>query len=79
MRLDDLLSFTHVTPFVPFRIQMNSGRTFDIRHPEMIKVGRMTSLIFTDSGAADTVHERFDMVSHVLMESVGAIEAKQSA
>jgi len=24
-------------PFRPFRIRMNSGRTFDIRHPEMVR------------------------------------------
>lgn len=79
MRLEDLVSFTQATPFAPFRIQMNSGKIFDIRHPEMIKIGRTTSLIFTYTGDRDPVHERFDMVSHVLMESVATIEAKQSA
>ena len=79
MRLVDLVSFTQATPFTPFRIQMNSGKTFDVRHPEMIKVGRSTSLLITYSGEGATAYERFDIVSHVLMESVGAIEAKQSA
>jgi hypothetical protein len=35
MRPDDLLAWVHAAPFQPFRICLNSGRTYEIRHPEM--------------------------------------------
>ena len=38
------------TPFHAFRIVLNSGRAYDIRHPEMLKVGRITMNIFTYAG-----------------------------
>jgi len=41
-------------PFRPFRIKMASGSTFEIRHPEMILVGRTSVRVYTapegDSG-----------------------------
>ena len=50
MRADDLLAWNRATPLVPYRIRLNSGRTFDIRHPEMIRVGRTTVSVFTFAG-----------------------------
>ena len=50
MRAEDLLTWNRATPFVPYRIRLNSGRTFDIRHPEMVKVGRTTMHIFSFIG-----------------------------
>ena len=34
----------HVTaePFRPFRIHTASGRIFEVRHPEVVRVGRTT-------------------------------------
>ncbi len=40
-------SYVTAEPFRPFRIHMASGRTFEIRHPEMVQVGRTTMTIFT--------------------------------
>ena len=40
MRPDTLLSYARAVPIRPFRLTMNSGRAFDVRHPEMIRVGR---------------------------------------
>ena len=79
MRADDLYTWTRAENFLPFRIHLNSGRAFEIRHPETIKVGKTTALIFTYSGSPDAPHERVDMVSLVLMESVEVIESARSA
>ena len=38
-------------PFRPFRLNMASGKTFEIRHPEMIKVSKTFLVVF--SPAAD--------------------------
>jgi hypothetical protein len=63
-------------PFRPFRIQMSSGRTFDIRHPEMVQVGRTTMTIFTYmSDNPEDARERQTEVSLLLTESVEPLDA----
>lgn len=79
MRPDDLLSWTRATPFTPFRIRLNSGRSFDIRHPEMLRVGRSALNVYTFTGESSDPFERMEMVSLVLIESVESIEASRVA
>ena len=79
MRADDLLTWTRAVPFVPFRIRLNSGRTFDIRHPEMLRVGRSTANVYSFAGEPADPYERMEMISLVLIESVEPIEAAHVA
>ena len=79
MRPADLLQMVRATPFEPFRIRLNSGRTFEIRHPEMVKVGKSSAYLFTYSVEEDDVIERADIVSLLLMEAFEPIEPKRSA
>jgi hypothetical protein len=79
MRPDDLLSWGRAKPFVPFRIRLNSGHTFDIRHPEMLRVGRSTVYVFTFAGEPADPFERMEMVSLVLIESIEALETARPA
>lgn len=63
-------------PFRPFRINMASGKTFEIRHPEMVQVGRTTVTIFTYmSDDPDEAKEREQEVSMLLIESVEPLNA----
>ncbi len=55
-------------PFRPFRIRMASGQTFEVRHPEMILVGRNTARIYTT--AASNGHEAWHEVSLLMVESL---------
>lgn len=75
MRGEDILRWVNAAPFVPFRIRMNSGRTFDIRHPEMIKVGRTHAYVFSYSGNPDEPVELMQMIGLVLIETVEPLEA----
>jgi hypothetical protein len=69
-------SYVTAEPFRPFRIQMNGGRTFKIRHPEMISVGRSTAHIFTAmSDDPVPANERQNEVSLLLIESIEPIDA----
>jgi hypothetical protein len=79
MRPDDLLSWIRATPFVPFRIRLNSGRTFDIRHPEMLRVGRSTVNVYTFAGEPADPFERLEMLSLILIESLEPLEASHTA
>jgi hypothetical protein len=45
MRPDDIHGLLHKRPFQPFRIRLSNGTTYDIRHPELVVVGRSTMFI----------------------------------
>lgn len=74
-----LLSYIKAEPFRPFRIHMASGRTFEIRHPEMVKLGKSFLLVFSFSPETPDVVERWDTVSLMLMESVSHADAVLNA
>lgn len=38
MRDADIFGYTRATPFRPFRLVLNSGRTYDVTHPETVAV-----------------------------------------
>jgi len=62
-------------PFRPFRINMASGKSYDIRHPEMIQVGRTTATVFTwMSDDEEEAKEREQELSILLVESVEPLE-----
>ena len=66
-----VLSYINAEPFCPFRIKMTSGESFEIRHPEMIQVGRTTSTIFTwMSEDQEPPKEREREISIMLIESI---------
>ena len=75
MTPQEVLNYVQARPFRPFRIRMNSGRSFDVRHPEMVKAGRRDILIFTFVGDAADVYDRWDNVSLLLIESISPLEA----
>jgi hypothetical protein len=79
MRPDDLLSWNRAKPFVPFRIRLNSGQTYDIRHPEMLRVGRSSVNVYTFTGEPTDPYERMEMLSLVLIESIQPLEATHPA
>ena len=67
-------------PFRPFRITTTSGRSFEIRHPEMVQVGRSTMTIFTYLNTeSEETKERQVEVSLLLTESVEPLDAITSA
>lgn len=70
-----ILDYLKAQPFRPFRIQMNSGRAFDIRHPEMVRLGRRDMLIFTFVSDLPDVYDRWENVSLLLIESLAPLEA----
>jgi hypothetical protein len=79
MRPDDLLTWVRATPFRPFRITLNTGRSYDIRHPEMVRVGRSYINIYSFAGEPADPHEKMEMVSLLLVERIEPLEAPTSA
>jgi hypothetical protein len=79
MRPDDLLTWIRATPFLPFQVRLNSGRTFDIRHPEMLRVGKSAVNVYTFAGEPADPYEKMEMISLVLIESVEPLETHHHA
>lgn len=75
----EVLDYVKSVPFRPFRIQMNSGRVFDIRHPEMVKVGRRDILIFSSASGSTDVYDDWVNVSLMLIESLSPLETPAAA
>jgi len=59
-------------PFRPFRIKMASGQTFEIRHPEMILVGRTSVRVYVPQDSGNGYH--WQDVSLMLMETLEPIQ-----
>jgi hypothetical protein len=52
-----LLGYVKAEPFRPFQIHMASSRTFEIRHPESIKVLKSDALVFKAVGDSSEIHD----------------------
>lgn len=72
----DLQTYLKAQPFRPFRVQMASGRIFDIRHPEMAVVGKNFLMLFTFTSEEPGIVDRWETVSLMLMERVFFPEAE---
>jgi hypothetical protein len=75
MTPQEVLNYVQAQPFRPFRIRMNSGRSFEIRHPEMVRVGKRDVLIFSFVSDSPDVYDRWDNVSLLLIEFLSTLEA----
>ena len=76
----EIARYIGAEPFRPFRIQMAGGRTFEIRHPEMVKLGKTTLTIFTFfSDDPKETEERQIEVSLLLTESIEPLDANVRA
>lgn len=75
MTSKQIFGYLHAEPFRQFRIHMASGRTFDIRHPEMVKVTKSYLVIFSSVSDEPEVFDYFDTVSLLLIESISYLES----
>ena len=71
----EILGYVRAEPFRPFQIRMTSRRTFDIRHPEMIRVGRNSLIVFSFVSDDPALYDRWDTASLMLIESVSHQES----
>jgi hypothetical protein len=69
---NEITGFLRAEPFRPFRIRMASGQTYEIRHPEMLRVERNWMVYYTAETAADSTI-RPETVSIMLIESISQI------
>jgi hypothetical protein len=58
MTQNDLREAARRQPFEPFRVVLTTGEKYDIRHPDLIMVGRRAVIIGIPSDEAPTVFDR---------------------
>jgi hypothetical protein len=63
MRAEELLELLRKRPFVPLRLHMTDGTTYDIRHPDNILVLRQRVDIGVPVAPGEGVMERVDHCS----------------
>ena len=74
-----ILTYSKAQPFRPFRLHMASGKTYDVRHPEMIKVLKNYLLVFSFSPDDPELPEIHETVSMVLIESISHLDVPATA
>lgn len=79
MTLRRIVEYVSAEPFRPFRIKMASGMSYEIRHPEMILLGKSSVRVYTSSVSDPDQPPTWHDVSMMLMETLEPFEAKSSA
>jgi len=69
-----VVEYVSAEPFRSFRIHMASGTTFDVGHPEMIKVGRSSVSVHMRPEGEDDRPEQWREVSLMLLEFVEPLD-----
>jgi hypothetical protein len=81
MRPDDLLEYLREKPFQPFRIHLSDGTVYEVRHPELVKVGRSKAEVYfperDEPHAVVIGRESIALVHITRLEPLGT-EAKQT-
>ena len=72
MTSQQLIDYVKAEPFRPFLLKMASGQTFNVRHPEMILVGRSSVRVHTATDSDQ--NEKWHDISLMLMESIEPME-----
>ena len=76
MSSQQILTYVKAQPFRPFRLIMTSGRTVDVRHPEMVRVGRDYLMLFTFVSDSPDIVDDWQTVSLLLVESIVHLDAQ---
>ena len=70
----DIFAYTRAVPFRPFRMVLNSGKTYEVRHPEMVRITTSAVVYFYGSDP-EAPAERWETVSLDLLQNVEHLDA----
>jgi hypothetical protein len=70
----EMLKYVNAQPFRSFRILMNSGRAYDIRHPEMVLVGRDSLMLYSFVSETPDEVDHWETISLLLVESISHLD-----
>lgn len=72
-----LQNYIKAEPFRPFRIHMASGKTFEVRHPEMIRLLKTYAVVFSSDDGSPEYPDRFDTISLMLADTISHLESSK--
>jgi len=75
MQAESLMPWLLAIPFQPFRIVLNSGRTYDVRHPDFIDVGEDSALYFHRDRPGTRQHYKWETFSLLLIDHIERLES----
>lgn len=73
-----MIDLVTAEPFQPFRIHMASGTSFDVGHPEMIRVGRSSVTVHMRPDANADAPSQWREVSLMLLEYVEPLDSQSA-
>jgi hypothetical protein len=76
---DDLLSAVRLQPVQPFRLRLTDGRTFDIRHPDQMIIGRRSAVIGLPAETNDPYFDQRITVDLIHVVSHEPLQAPSSS
>jgi hypothetical protein len=79
MTTEELQGLVRKRPFVPFRIYVSEGASFEIRHPELLMVGKDSAFIGLTTNPMQTTYDRWTMVDLLHIIRVEPIQAATTA
>ena len=73
MDAEELVTRVRQQPFEPFRLHVTDGRTYEVKHPEQIMVGRRSSHVGLGS-TGDTPFQKIAIVSNIHITSLEPLD-----
>jgi len=71
----EIIEHVFAEPFQPFRIHTASGRTFEVRHPEFVQMGRSILTVYAPPENDPNGPQRWEKTSLMLIESIAPLDA----
>ena len=79
MNPEELRDTLRQQPFAPFRLVMTDGAGFEIRHPDLLWVGRSTAMVGLTGEPGQTFYERAVKVALLQIVRLEPLEATPSS
>ena len=70
----EVINHVFAEPFRPFRVHTASGRDFEVKHPELVSVGKTNMTIFAPTADEPDAKEDWIKLSLMLIESIEPME-----
>ena len=77
MRAEDIVGLIKAQPFAPFRVHLTDGRTYDIDHPELVRVSR-TYLEIGIPSRREGIMDRFELCSLLHIVRIDYLEREST-
>jgi hypothetical protein len=70
MNAEAIREWLNRQPFEPFELRLSNGETYQVRHPEIVAIGRHKMAV---------VNPETDRITHIALIHINSIQARQTA